>query len=288
MLATVTYTATRPRLAGHLVGGTYVLPVTIGDLGEQASAVREVEYADGGARELTLDRVDRVYTLTFAPVRGAELLALREFLDSTESGEAFRVVPYGDHITLTLKRLDGGHSERPFMRAGGYLLDHYTAEVTAVQALQEATTVDIYNPVFGGGLGVPVVSYFPYEIEFVAQQTGGACGYSRTAGVPISGTLINENHSIAPTVNIGTSVFGPWFGLCIDTEGGEEPPATGFTDARIYDSGGILLKLLNISGASIDPQYFGGKTASSREWAWLAMSPDFDMTNGTTYRVLFL
>jgi len=181
MLCTVTYTARRSVLAGHVEGGSYVLPVLLSELPESFETVRDVARGDGGLAEVTLDRIDALYQLNFAPVRGADLLALREFLDSTEAGEAFRVVPFGDHTVLTLKRLDAGHQEEVFIRTGQFREDRFTASINAVLAQEDAAPVDIYNPVYGGGLGEPPA--MGGVVGFTSANIGSGSGSSNGGAV---------------------------------------------------------------------------------------------------------
>jgi hypothetical protein len=75
-------------------------------------------------------RADVTYQITFEPVYGHRLLQLREFLDSTEGGEPFTMDLYGNSSRqISVKRIDDGYDESPFIRRGAEDLDMFTATI---------------------------------------------------------------------------------------------------------------------------------------------------------------
>jgi hypothetical protein len=154
MQAFVTYTAKRSLAPGHRAERTYTIPFDIADALPSVSDVKTRERSQGGGRYAALHRQDRLWRIEFAPVCGTELLLLREFLDSTESGQTFRMELYGDEVeSMALRRLEDSHSEQPFMRVGSSEGDWFRAGIEAVESGDESDTIDIYNPEVGGPIG---------------------------------------------------------------------------------------------------------------------------------------
>jgi hypothetical protein len=130
------YTARRSLIAGHVVDETYHLEIA---LMEETTLSRAVEKtivrSKGGAMETLHDRADENWSIVFEPVRGTTRLRLKEFLDSTESGQTFQAYLYGtESEPLTLKRTDSGYQWAPFRRVGSPEGDWYQASaITAVE-----------------------------------------------------------------------------------------------------------------------------------------------------------
>lgn len=146
-MARFVYVAKRSLISGHLVDNQYLLDI---DLQEEESADEDVktsEQAIGGGQETVYHRTDVVHTLRFAPVSGAALLALREFLDSTVTGESFKVYLYGDETEgLKLRRLEEQHAEDVFIRRGGEDRDAFEATINAIETTDEVILIDPYVP----------------------------------------------------------------------------------------------------------------------------------------------
>jgi len=131
------YTARRSLIPGHAVDEIHELEIL---LSEETAGSRKVEKtavrSKGGAMETLYDRADQVWSIVFEPVNGEKLLRLKEFLDSTESGQSFTAYLYGTESTpLTLKRTDDGYEWKAFQRIGTADGDWLQASaITAVES----------------------------------------------------------------------------------------------------------------------------------------------------------
>jgi hypothetical protein len=77
--------------------------------------------------EVLKHRTDANWSVTLEPVSGMQLDVVREFMASTEAGEAFSMDLYGTASTPKIvKRIDDGHGEDVFMRNGAELTDMFT------------------------------------------------------------------------------------------------------------------------------------------------------------------
>lgn len=120
-MAEFRYTCKRSNLADHIINQTYMIEIgTTSGAGPASRRVDKNEVrAAGGATETLYNKADREWMLTFEPVNGDRLNQLIEFLDSTESGEAFSMRLYGTEASFTtVKRSDEGYEPQPFMPVG--------------------------------------------------------------------------------------------------------------------------------------------------------------------------
>jgi hypothetical protein len=93
-----------------------------------------VQRSEGGATEVLKHRADTTWEMTFEPVNGFKLDQLREFLASTEGGEAFTMDAYGtSSAPRQVKRLDDGYSEDPFMRNGSEHTDYFVVSIRVLK-----------------------------------------------------------------------------------------------------------------------------------------------------------
>lgn len=92
----ITFVARRSLIQGHVAGNEYLLEIDTTALVRSNRTEKSVQRAIGGATETIYFRTDKEWAVTFAPVRGAALAAVVEFLDSTERGETFRMTLPGD------------------------------------------------------------------------------------------------------------------------------------------------------------------------------------------------
>jgi hypothetical protein len=114
------YTARRSLVPGHVVDQSYELEIL---LMEDTRPSRKVEKtivrSKGGAMETLHERGDEEWSISFEPVKGEKLRRLKEFLDSTESGQSFTAYVYGTEAEpLTMKRTDDGYTLNPYKRIG--------------------------------------------------------------------------------------------------------------------------------------------------------------------------
>lgn len=216
----IEYTAKRSLAAGHASGSRYTLDIEFQSADQQVIDVKDMERSLGGARETVLDRQDTFWTIRTEPVNGYRLECLREFLDSTESGETFRVWLYsGDAAPLLLKRIETGHTESAFMRCGARDKDFFYGQFTALQVAPydvagagatsggyvdgDDDSSDIYEDDPTGGLDPDPLSPIPdsiivylvgthtyvkhpdltgLEVICIAAGSGGASGYRAGSG----------------------------------------------------------------------------------------------------------
>lgn len=121
------YTATDELVAGHDVGDSIVLEVGVTDAVRSRAVEKSVQRSAGGAMEVLKHRADVTWGVTLEPVWGSQLRLVREFLASTEGGEAFSMDLYGDSSSPKLvKRMDDSYDEQSFMRRGAESLDAFT------------------------------------------------------------------------------------------------------------------------------------------------------------------
>lgn len=133
-MGSVVYTATESLLPFRSAGQVVAFDIDFQDARRSRSVEKTVQRSEGGAMEVLKHRAEVQWTITFEPVNGAKLAQLREFLDSTEAGESFLMDPYGTaSAPVTVKRIDDGYSEDPFMRNGSALTDYFVASITAVE-----------------------------------------------------------------------------------------------------------------------------------------------------------
>lgn len=171
-MAEIEYIAKRSLAGGHLENSLVVIELDVESAQPRVEDIKEIARSPGGSMETSYERTDVLWTIQFAPVFGNELDLLRELLDSTESGELFRVWLWPEDSPLYLKRIEDGHSEETFIRRGGERSDCFRGQLTALQTApydpsgsgQESGgvpsgagggggTTDVYTPDAGGGSG---------------------------------------------------------------------------------------------------------------------------------------
>lgn len=129
------YTAKRSFYPGHVLDQTYQLEIALmEDTQSERKVEKDVVRSKGGAMETLYHRADEEWTISFEPVNGEKRRLLKEFLDSTESGESFQAYIYGTEAEpITLKRTDSGHKFSPYKRLGSEALDYFQASITAIE-----------------------------------------------------------------------------------------------------------------------------------------------------------
>jgi len=125
------YTCKRSQLPDHIIDQEYMLEIGLSNEQRSRSVDKTGVRARGGATETLYHKADRQWTITFQPVNGDLLDQLVEFLDSTESGEAFDMRLYGTEAEFTtVKRADDGYTLQEFMRVGSERGDWYTTQIS--------------------------------------------------------------------------------------------------------------------------------------------------------------
>lgn len=130
-MADFRYTCKRSNLPDRIINQSYMIEIGVTDALKSRSVDKTDVRAAGGATETLYNRADKEWSLTFEPVSGDRLNQLIEFLDSTESGEAFEMRLYGTESTFTtVKRADEGYGMQPFMRVGSERADLFQVSIT--------------------------------------------------------------------------------------------------------------------------------------------------------------
>lgn len=130
------YTARRSLLSHHVAGSAYSIEFELmEDTAPRRTVDKTIRRSKGGAIETLYHRAEKEWTISFAPVCGDDVAQLEEFLDSTESGEAFLAYLYGTESTpRTLKRTDQGYQLQPSYRIGTEQGDYWQATgITAIE-----------------------------------------------------------------------------------------------------------------------------------------------------------
>lgn len=118
-MANFVYTATEELIGGRSSGDIVVLDIGVQEALRSRSTEKNVQRSQGGAMEVLWHRADVTWSVTLEPVSGVTLDIVREFMASTEAGEAFSMDLYGTASRpKAVKRIDDGYSEQPFMRVG--------------------------------------------------------------------------------------------------------------------------------------------------------------------------
>jgi hypothetical protein len=128
------YVARRSIITGHVVDTEYVLDVATLATNFSARVEKVTQRAIGGATETLYARTDRTWQINFEPLRGVRLANLKEFLESTERGETFRMTLPGDTTVGTLcRRTDDGYSLAEYMPLGDNDLDWFQASCSVIE-----------------------------------------------------------------------------------------------------------------------------------------------------------
>jgi len=130
-MAEFRYTCKRSNLADHIIDQQYELEIDATTAPKSRIVERTDVRAVGGATESLYHRADREWSITFRPVNGDRMDELTEFLESTESGEAFEMRIYGTESSFTtVKRTDKGHQWQEFMMVGSERTDWFTTQIS--------------------------------------------------------------------------------------------------------------------------------------------------------------
>jgi hypothetical protein len=98
-MTAVTYEAKRSIIAGHAPLTDYSLDLSCTAIEPSRTQTQEVAESLSGDRETLRFNVILTWDVTLAPIGGATLSAVEEFLHSVESGEQFSFDPYGTSNT---------------------------------------------------------------------------------------------------------------------------------------------------------------------------------------------
>lgn len=130
-MADFRYTAKRSLLRDHIADQEYMIEIGATSAPRGRRVDRTDVRAKGGATESLYHKADNEWTIAFEPVNGDRFNALKEFLDSTESGEAFDMRIYGTEATFTsVKRTDDGYDWQDFMPVGSERGDWFITSIT--------------------------------------------------------------------------------------------------------------------------------------------------------------
>lgn len=108
-MTTITYTARRSLMPGHVAGQVYSFSVDVTASERDASAERDDHVALDGTTESILTRIDKQFGFATVPVAPAQM---REFLDSCLGGEPFQIEPEDGDSPLTVILTNTSYSER--------------------------------------------------------------------------------------------------------------------------------------------------------------------------------
>lgn len=131
----IVYTARRSLIGGHVAGTQYAAAFACTSIVKRREVVKSVQRSLSGATETLYHRGDNAWQVQFSPVNGASLLALLEFLDSTESGDSFTATLNGDaNPTVGVRRTDNGYTLTMASELGSPTTDYFTATIDVVQS----------------------------------------------------------------------------------------------------------------------------------------------------------
>lgn len=288
----VVYLAKRTFAPGHAVDVRYAISVGITQATPSTEDVKQTARSPGGATETSYERSDVTWSFETEPVSGYDLLLVREFMDSTESGETFAIyLRDSDAEPLYVKRFEDQHSETASLACGAEDRDSFRASFTALQVAAEevSETTDVYAPSGGGdedtgGLDPPPPSGIPTITAGGAE--GEQVGYSQPTGSAI-GSIVDPEvgaYSIAEVLDIfeeGGYVFDGFY-LTLDSgiEDGA-PDDDYFTSVTINGHTYLTadVDLTDTTSAS------GGLDNTARVWVWEGPA---DLELGNSYELTFV
>ena len=112
----VSFIARRSMLPGRQSGDQVAFSVDLTDLVRRRSVRKYPHRSSDGRMETLYEGADTIWEMEFEPASGILLARLREFADSTASGEVFRVWPYGtEPAPLVLRRAGQGYTPTVFI-----------------------------------------------------------------------------------------------------------------------------------------------------------------------------
>lgn len=133
-MAIFVYSATNDLIGGRSVGDVVLLDLGVQEALRSRSVEKSVQRSQGGAMEVLWHRADVTWTVTLEPVSGTQLDIVREFMASTEGGESFTMDLYGTSSRpKTVKRIDDGYSEQPFIRVGTVQRDWFVIQFQVLE-----------------------------------------------------------------------------------------------------------------------------------------------------------
>jgi len=94
-MTTVVYLAKRSLITGHVAGSTYRFDLSCQDLVPGREKSETMNQAMSGLQETFLYFTKQTYDVSLAPLQGASLDLVLEFLDSVSGRETFTFDPYG-------------------------------------------------------------------------------------------------------------------------------------------------------------------------------------------------
>lgn len=128
------YTATEELIGGRATGDVVSLDIGVQEAVRSRSVEKSVQRSQGGAMEVLWHRADVTWNITLEPVAGVTLAIVREFMASTEAGEVFTMDLYGSSSApKSVKRIDDGYTEQPFMRAGAESRDWFVVGFQVIE-----------------------------------------------------------------------------------------------------------------------------------------------------------
>jgi len=130
----VVFTARRSFMPEHADGQEVALEVDFQDAIRRPDVHKYTHRASDGKMETLFERLDILWELELAPVSGDRDARVREFLDSTASGEAFQIWIYGNEAApITVKRKDSGYGKQPFTRTDRAETDSFVMRMTVLE-----------------------------------------------------------------------------------------------------------------------------------------------------------
>lgn len=286
-MSLISYTAKRSLVPGHQVEQVYVLNVDISEATPGVEDIKTEERSTGGGGETVFHRQDRRWDIAFAPMRGMDLLMMREFMDSIESGQAFQMEIYEGEPLGYFKWIDSEHGEDVFMRVGLEESDWYQVRGTFLETtdVDPSITLDVFAPGGGGG-GLLDPVEFGGVVTFTCVSGGGyGTGGSLPMGFStIPGTEDGTLHSgdIAGYDQIAIETIGESGGefrvyiLVPTSEAPASPQTAFFSQVSIPGESGVKL--------AASPWGFHADTTSHPgytlyRWYW----GDYNLANTVMY-----
>lgn len=133
-MGAVSFTVRRSALPHHTIGQVVVFEVDFEDAVRRRDVQRFVHRASDGKMQSLYERGDTLWEVLLAPAKDFALAQIREFLDSTASGEAFQIWLYGTEAApRTARRIDSGYAPQPFQRGARASDDHFTHRITVIE-----------------------------------------------------------------------------------------------------------------------------------------------------------
>lgn len=214
-MSRVSYTAKRSIIPGHAIGERYVFDMPMMESVPAAEDIRIDERSAGGAFESVLHRTEVTWTFRTEPIRGEARELMREFLESTESGQTFRIWLYGSESQpIYFKRADDGHTEDSYLELGHRDLDYVTMSFRAIEAVSEyvtdiTETVDVYVEIDTGALDPPPATADIYLLDddppvVSSTSLNGLVSYT----IPNDGNTHRYIVVVGMMVNDDTATFG--------------------------------------------------------------------------------